>query len=348
MSERQVIFECRIGSHLYGTNRPESDEDFAGVFLPSTEDLLQLGKCPGEWTADEKVSDGPKSVAGDVDRKYYSIQRFLQLCGEGQPQQLELLFAPPAVIVKTTDVWELVKSVMLEQISTNSVRPFVGFANAQAHKAVVKGENLNLIREILRLFIIAPPEDLQQPMTHWFHEVYDMPREIIANAPQSPFVPIPTVFLAGRVKINVITNDHGFRVIRLAGRQFDVNVKTKLFLQNLTELLARYGTRAQAASEHGYDWKSLMHAYRLCHEAKEILTEGKITLPLPDWFVANLMKIRNGLMTDVDHFEELSDRIAELDNHAARSSLRKEADWSQINKLCRRVLTDHLLGRIAI
>jgi hypothetical protein len=338
MSERQVIFECRIGSHLYGTNRPESDEDFAGVFLPSTEDLLQLGKCPGEWTADEKVSDGPKSVAGDVDRKYYSIQRFLQLCGEGQPQQLELLFAPPAVIVKTTDVWELVKSVMLEQISTNSVRPFVGFANAQAHKAVVKGENLNLIREILRLFIIAPPEDLQQPMSHWFVPDFSDGTEGVMLCHGGPC----------GVPVEVIKNDHGFEVIRLAARKFDVNIKTKLFLQNLDELLKRYGTRAEAAAQHGYDWKSLMHAYRLCHEAREILMTGKITLPLPDWFVANLMKIRNGLMTDVDHFEELSDRIAELDNHAARSSLRKEADWSQINKLCRRVLTDHLLGRIAI
>ena len=29
-----MILKFRVGSHLYGTNTPESDEDFSGVFMP--------------------------------------------------------------------------------------------------------------------------------------------------------------------------------------------------------------------------------------------------------------------------------------------------------------------------
>jgi predicted nucleotidyltransferase len=36
MTDRKKICKIRVGSHLYGTNRPESDQDFYGVFLPRT------------------------------------------------------------------------------------------------------------------------------------------------------------------------------------------------------------------------------------------------------------------------------------------------------------------------
>lgn len=42
LAEENKILLIRCGSHLYGTNTPESDEDFVGVFIPDTPYLLGL------------------------------------------------------------------------------------------------------------------------------------------------------------------------------------------------------------------------------------------------------------------------------------------------------------------
>ena len=71
MSSRTKICKITIGSNLYGTNRPESDMDISGVFLPSEDDMLGLQNCPAEMSESVKVSDGPRNSIGDVDCKFY-------------------------------------------------------------------------------------------------------------------------------------------------------------------------------------------------------------------------------------------------------------------------------------
>ena len=41
-AESNRILEIRSGSHLYGTNTPESDEDFVGIFMPPKEYVYGL------------------------------------------------------------------------------------------------------------------------------------------------------------------------------------------------------------------------------------------------------------------------------------------------------------------
>ena len=41
---RYKIFQCWVGSHLYGTNTETSDEDFGGIFSPSLKDSLQFAQ----------------------------------------------------------------------------------------------------------------------------------------------------------------------------------------------------------------------------------------------------------------------------------------------------------------
>ena len=105
MANRKIIFKARVGSHLYGTNRPESDEDFLGVFLPSTDDLLRLQECPREMTENKKVSEGDRNTKGDIDCKYFSLKQFLKLAGEGQSIALELFFVPKEHTITMEPEW---------------------------------------------------------------------------------------------------------------------------------------------------------------------------------------------------------------------------------------------------
>ena len=94
VSHRVEIFKCRVGSHLYGTNLPDSDEDFSSIFLPSVEDLCGLNGCPDSIKKGKKISEGAKNHKGDIDDKALSFRCFLNLLAKGDIVATEMLFAP--------------------------------------------------------------------------------------------------------------------------------------------------------------------------------------------------------------------------------------------------------------
>lgn len=328
MVERKIIFKCVIGSKLYGTNGPDSDTDHSGVFLPSTEDVLSLGNCPTEWSMNEKLSSGERNEAGDTDCKYYSIQRFMKLAMEGQPGQLELFFVPDDKVLIVEPEWIDIKRNMHLFLSKQGVAPFVGFATAQSYKAEMKGENLNYIRNII----------------DWAGNNYGLYRDRLSYYLDTRFSePEPdNWYLKGtNIKMNVFVNESGADLVEVAGRNFDINVKLKDFLSSLKQLEQRYGTRSNAAAEKGQDCKSLSHALRLISEAKEFLSTGKITLPLPN---ADLIKlIKEGKHEIVNWGEKLTEEIDFIKQFAQPNSLLPDVpDHARVNVLCRKLLLEHL------
>jgi predicted nucleotidyltransferase len=331
--ERKIIFECRVGSHLYGTNRPESDEDFLGVFLPSTDDIFSLENCPGEWAMNEKLSTGPRNAQGDTDRKYYSVQKFLKLLGQGQPWAREMAFAPGDMWVTATEEWAKFLPYRRIFLSQNSIQPFIGFAKAQAYKATLKGDNLNLIRRLI--------EKINNDNANSI--IRDLCSGCTANENQEI---IEVEFLNEQVKVEQSQYRPGVFMdcIVIAGRKFEFTKKVKDVRNQLKELENRYGTRSEAAAEHGYDFKSLLHTYRLLGEAEELLSTGKMTLPRPPEQVALLKKIRAGEY-EADFFQEIEDKLTEI--RKIDSPLPKNVNWSKINELCKDILTQHLLKGIS-
>lgn len=92
-----------------------------------------------------------------------------------------------------------------------------------------------------------------------------------------------------------------------------------------------------------YDYKSLMHAYRLLGEAEELLRTGKITFPRPEKEVQFLKTVRNGTCGDLDHWGILSNKIDYLrDEVEPNSHLPEEANHAAINKLCIEILSNSL------
>lgn len=326
--KRKIIFKAIVGSQLYGTNRPTSDMDYLGVFLPSEEDLLGMQECPREYTENEKISTSGRNTKGDVDCKYFSLKQFLKLAAEGQSIALELLFVPEGKVLIKTPEWASIKEIAPKIIlSKQGIRPFIGFALAQAHKATIKGDNLNKINGFLSYECGLGSAVLNAPLAQNFN-IKDGKIYLFDYFPE--------------FEINIKVNDHGFKVIEIAGRQWDVNLKTKTFLNNLKELRNKYGTRSQAAAEQGYDFKSLLHAYRLLSEAKEFLLNQKITFPRPD---AEFLKtIREG-QYEADYFDEITKAIDDLrQNVEPNSKLPEHPNWKKINTFCAVMQYIHLTG----
>src|SRR5262252_9423728 len=95
----------RFGSHLYGTDTSDSDLDLKGVYVPEARDILLQRVKPSVTSGREKGA-GERNRPGDVDREYYSLQRYLALLAAGQTMAIDMLFAPDTVMVKPpSPVW---------------------------------------------------------------------------------------------------------------------------------------------------------------------------------------------------------------------------------------------------
>jgi hypothetical protein len=309
-NNRKIIFKARVGSHLHGTSTPTSDEDFLGVFMPSAEDLLGVQNRPSEWTMNEKKSDGPRNSAGDVDCKLLSIQRFFEEAAQGQSQALELLFIPKEHVLVSTPEWEEILANKDLFLSRKGIRPIIGFAVAQVHKATVKGENLTQIREL-----IAECER---------REGEGLGRTSIRDHVEGGSI--------WNVPVQIHTNEHGFEMARIANRDYDLGTDVKRFRESLVFLEKKYGSRTREAAKNTFDFKSLSHAFRLIGEAEEFITTGSITFPRPD--AAFLLQVKQGVY-EGDFGEEIKRRLDHLDATLIPGSpLSAEPKYAEINDLC--------------
>lgn len=323
---RKKICKIIIGSHLYGLDNENSDRDYAGVFLPSADDILGLEVYPPELIENEKYSEGPRNTAGDVDCKYFSLRQFMILAAQGQSAQLEMLFAKPRHHqLKPAPEWEELVANRHIFLSKSTFTPFVRFALSQATKATMKGENLRFVRELGKWI-----SSLENGVTH--RQI----REFIEERDGKSYL--------GPVQVEISQNESGATLLTLAHRQYDVGASLKRLSESLKILESKYGSRSKAAAESGIDHKSLSHAYRMIFEAEEMLTTGILSLPLRDNdrdFVRSIKEKR--IPPGLDWEKDIIARINRLEHDIApNSGLPEEPDWDAIRALHKQLLRAQL------
>lgn len=121
---RRHIFATVVGSRLYGIDRPDSDWDVKGVYLPTALEVMA-------GTAPDQISWGNGGTgAGKVEGVYYSPRRFLRLVAKGNPTLLEVAFTRP------TDAGPGADSLLADArllVSRAATAAFVGYAQHQRH-----------------------------------------------------------------------------------------------------------------------------------------------------------------------------------------------------------------------
>ena len=116
-----------MGSHLYGLDTPESDEDFLGVFVAPTSEVLSLSK--------------PKEthVTKNPDMQLHEVEKFIRLAASANPTVLELLYCPEYIVQEYEGT--LLVNNKYSFLSTNRVRAaFAGYAKQQKDKLVKRQE----------------------------------------------------------------------------------------------------------------------------------------------------------------------------------------------------------------
>lgn len=285
----RTIVRIKFGSHLYGTDTPQSDLDYKAVFVPDARDIL-LQRVKGSTSTKRPKAEGEKNFAGEIDEENYSIQRYLGLAAEGQTVALDVLFAPAQSMVEPPATeWEEITRNRAKLITRKSTA-FVGYCRQQANKYGIKGSRVAAARKALEL-LVASVERLGT--TARLGEI-----DVEMHALAAPYLGFATIELP---------NGNQIEHWEVCGRKMAYTSSIKYARDIMQGLVNEYGTRAlQAERNEGIDWKALSHAVRVGEQAIELLKTGAVTFPLANAEYIKAIKLGK------HPYQEVSDRIERL------------------------------------
>jgi hypothetical protein len=308
----EILVTVRAGSRLFGTPREDSDFDYVRIFLPTIKETLLWHPVRSFNTKNEETRE---EIIG------WPLQHFFKLLSQGQTQALEVMFATELAIMHPTVYWSLVRACFRkypEKFLSKNTAAFVGYCRGQANKYCVKAERLEASNTLVAV--------LKEIAVHNKH---------IRTLAELGLIEIIRAWQPHKyLYIEDITFDNGTVMPHIVC----CNVKCPSHfnlgqaLGMYTNLQNQYGLRAKAALGAGTaDWKALSHAVRVAREAKELLTDHTITLPLP--YAPHIKAIKQGEVPYDQVIEEIDTLLVEVEEAQAKSTLPDNVDQEYINQL---------------
>ena len=315
-----------FGSHLYGTNTPESDWDYKAVHLPSPDDIL-LQRVKGSIGTKRPKMEGEKNVAGELDEESYALQRYLSLLAEGQTVAIDMLFAPESSILKSSNFWGYIQSNKHRLLNKRSTA-FVGYCRTQANKYGIKGSRVAAVRNAMELF---SKELSERGSTAKLGEIPSEMRVILDDHTHLLELPVAR---DGRTEW----------FFECCNRKVSFGSTIKQAHEVFSRIYENYGKRAQLAEvNEGVDWKALSHAVRVGNEAIELLETGNVTFPLPN--AKHVLDIKKARIPYEQVAREIEELLEKVEFASKVSNLPETADMKFIDDLVRDAEFERVVGR---
>ena len=326
-NEEEFLVKMQFGSHVYGTNLPTSDFDIKCVVIPSEKDILLQRVRDSKNQSTKKDSNG-RNEAGDIDNEIFSLQKYLKLLLEGQTVAHDMLFAPERFYLEKPKRAWLVIQENKRKFFHSGTAAFAGYCKQQANKYGIKGSRVSAVRNMVNFL----EECAAKYGEH--SKLIDFWDEVIAFVSGKEFISIEI-----RKSPEGIIIEHLECCNRLVPKFFNF----KGALEVYRRVLNAYGERArQAESNDNVDWKALMHAVRVCEQAKEFLLTAHVTFPRPE--AALLLQIRKGELPYKQVAELIELGLDELNQAQLKSILPEKPDYDFAEELIRQVYRNKVMG----
>jgi predicted nucleotidyltransferase len=333
-AEKHCIFKFLSGSHAYGTNRPDSDQDFRGVFIAPLLNAFELFQSSwvGSGTLGEHIKSAVDSIDDDnyvsardhlmralepdwgdlnmsvgtvkkpgVDEELQELRKFLKLASESNPNIIEFLYVERNIAFESP-VWKKIRANRHLFLSKRARHTFSGYAHAQLKRI-----------ETHRGYLMNPPKGKPERVD------FGLPAEsAIPMEQQNAILTLPDEMLASPVKEEV-RKEKKFRSAASEWRSYK-DWETK-----------RNAYRKELESKWGFDVKHAMHLIRLSRMAVEILRDGVVNVFRPD--ADELKGILRGEWKYEDVVAHAKQIESSLEPLYKASSLRDKPDHKAISDL---------------
>lgn len=318
---------CKFGSHLYGTQTPESDKDFKGIYLPNKEDIF-LGRVKKSISCSTKEDHFNKNTKDDTEIEIYSLQYFIELACEGQTVALDMLHVPEEMIYFYTpnypkDYYKIWEEIIenRSKFYTKNLDAFVGYARKQASKYGIKGSRLSDAKNVLDVLY-----------EHGVHnQGYHKLSSIWKDLPEGEHI---RKYVDEKSKLNMY---------EVCNRKIQETVTIGYAYLTVEKFYNSYGERAKKAqSNEGIDWKAISHALRAAYQVKEIFEDGTITFPLKEKeFIKDVKLGKLDYLTIVA--PKLESLIDEVEALSKKSTLSKKVDREYWDNFLLKTIEDYVL-----
>lgn len=335
---KNCIFRYMAGSHQYGTNRPDSDEDYRGVFIADLSCAFNLFQSAfiAQGTIRQNLQDALESIGnndsikasnlitsalqtdrGDLsigvetvhkpgaDEELQELRKFLKLAADCNPNIVEFLYVNDLIDI-STPVWEKIRAKRDLFLSKKARWTFAGYASAQ----------LKRIR-IHRGYLLNPPNGRPSRKEFGLDENSKLPKEH-----QNAILSLPDEWVTDNAK-DVVRREKQYATA----------------LQNYNGYCKwekeRNPIRKEMERKYGYDTKHACHLVRLCRMGKEILRDKLVVVRRPD--AEELKSILRGEWKYEDIEAIAVNADTEMDILYKNSTLRESPDRKGIAELYKEI-----------
>jgi len=298
----KILFNTLFGSHIYGTNTPNSDLDYKGIYMAEPRDIIFNHKAHSIVKSTGK--DQTRNTKDDIDTEFKELRRFVLDALVGQTYSVDMLYSPRGLWIATSPEWEFIVANRSKFLSKD-VAAFIGYCNQQASKYGLKGTRLGAVLAVMEKLKSFNPNS----------KLKDNPR-----FETNEYVKYVTH------KHNLDRNIPDEEMLEVVGKMYSQKVFVKNILESLSVFEARYGERAETAMQNkGIDFKAVSHAYRCCYELQDIALYGEVRFPLKQ--AQKLIEIKTGQISYPDVImDELPALMEETLAMVDKSDLPAKAD----------------------
>lgn len=340
IKDRTVLL-VRHGSHAYGTNTPESDEDFKGIAIPPLEYFLGTIH---QFAQAELKAPNPDAVI-------YDLRKFFLLASECNPNIIEVLHTDPSDHIIVDPIGKIILEHKNDFLSKKIKHTFMGYSISQLkrikthRKWILNPPKIPPTRADLGLpeQTLIPQDQLMAAYAEVQKELDRFQFDFLENLDEPTKIEIQNTMSSMIAELKITSNQQWASAARKIGlsdnlievmqKEREYSSKKKEWDQYQTWKKTRNPARAVLEEKYGYDTKHAYHLVRLIRMCREILTTGKVIVKRPDR--EELLAIRNGSMKcdDLISFAENEDKnLQEL--YATTTVLPKSPNKDKIDLLC--------------
>lgn len=347
----RTVFLTRHGSHAYGTNGPDSDEDIKGVFMAPKEYVLGFDTI-------RNIDEGWRHGPYPLDCALFDLREYVKLAIQNNPNILELLFVDESDWLYVTEPWLEFVANRDKVLSVNVKHRYCGYAVSQlkrirAHrKWLLDPPKKKPEREDFGLtaHVVIPKEQREayeavmlKTVENWQVDyaclddatrinLLNKQAEALADmqlAKEDQYVAAGNKLGLGNEAMETLKKERGFKDAVNQWQQYQ------------TWLRERNPTRAALEAKFGYDTKHGLHLVRLMRQARELLTTGKLLVKRPD--AEELKAIRHEGTWSFEQLEEWGlKQDKELDALMTSSPLPRRPDRAAMEDLTIKTVQTYL------
>jgi uncharacterized protein len=307
LAEKNKILEIRVGSHLFGTDTPDSDLDLYGIFMPFDEIVYGMHKYE-EVKSDiiSKDSTG-RNTKDAVDRTITEYRKFIRLALQNNPNILHTLFVDKKNILHLDEGGFGQRLLdMAERFPYKGAHHrFVKYADSQRYKMRIKPENFNALENGLKL--------LEQ-----FGD-----NTVIAEVAYDKFnTNFKVTTVSGGYDIHAyfsppfVDNGNG-KHIKCGDLNFERGLYVKRVRNMIKDRLSKATSRKELFTRYGYDSKFASNLIHLLMEGIELMKTGRIEYPLT--YANHILDIKKGKYS-VEEILDWADELVEESRDALNNT----------------------------